>query len=199
MEKLPKDLIVYLAMELELPEILLFSMASKKTNERVCKNNDFWRNKIEKERPGLLQILNSRSNKLQNKFREIYFEVYKSKFSNEFTIIDDKYIVKGDYTSSFELGGFKSSYFGYIYKNILYETGDIVWLVTSNCSDYYPSLMTGRKNEAVEKVIQSIENYFIIDNEEKMEIKRTIEESDDYTFKDYSNFILFNMKKLIIK
>lgn len=57
MEKLPKDLMIYLAMELDTPSLLKFCNTSSKHNKLICGNETFWRLKIEKERPGVIPIL----------------------------------------------------------------------------------------------------------------------------------------------
>ena len=46
MESLSKDTLILLAMELDYADILKFCQTSKKINRYVCKNNDFWRNKL---------------------------------------------------------------------------------------------------------------------------------------------------------
>lgn len=57
MEKLPKDLIVLLALEMDTPSLLKFCNTSSKNNKLICGNETFWRLKIEKERPGVIPIL----------------------------------------------------------------------------------------------------------------------------------------------
>ena len=42
---LPKDLMVHLGLELDLPDILNFSMINKKINHMICNNYTFWMNK----------------------------------------------------------------------------------------------------------------------------------------------------------
>ena len=41
-DRLPPDVIVYMAMNMDLPEILTFCMSSRRFNHIVCKNNKFW-------------------------------------------------------------------------------------------------------------------------------------------------------------
>ena len=43
---LPKDVLVQMALELDLPEILSLCNTSVKMNVSVCRNRDFWINKL---------------------------------------------------------------------------------------------------------------------------------------------------------
>ena len=45
MESLPKDLLIQLALELDLPSILNYCRSSKKFNNLICNNYTFWMNK----------------------------------------------------------------------------------------------------------------------------------------------------------
>lgn len=45
----PKDVIVYLALTLDLPEILSLCRTNSKFNNIVCENQSFWRNKLKKD------------------------------------------------------------------------------------------------------------------------------------------------------
>ena len=49
MERLPKDLVTKLALELDLSDILNYCRSSKKFNNAVCDNFNFWRRKYYKE------------------------------------------------------------------------------------------------------------------------------------------------------
>lgn len=49
MEQLPKDLIIKLALELDLSELLSLCSSSKKINSTVCQNEIFWMNKLIKD------------------------------------------------------------------------------------------------------------------------------------------------------
>lgn len=46
--KLPKELLILIALELETPELFSFCLASKRFNESTCNNPDFWRIKLSK-------------------------------------------------------------------------------------------------------------------------------------------------------
>ena len=49
MEKLEKDQLFLLALELDLPELLSFCSSSKRINDLICKRNDIWYYKLNKE------------------------------------------------------------------------------------------------------------------------------------------------------
>jgi len=51
MDKLEKDQLFLLALELDLPELLSFCDSSKRINELICKRNDIWYYKLNKEFP----------------------------------------------------------------------------------------------------------------------------------------------------
>ncbi len=49
MDKLEKDQLFLLALELDLPELLSFCSSSKRINDLICKRNDIWYYKLNKE------------------------------------------------------------------------------------------------------------------------------------------------------
>ena len=51
MERLPRDLIQLIAIDLDYGTILKLCYASKRFNEIICKSPNFWRNKLSKEFP----------------------------------------------------------------------------------------------------------------------------------------------------
>jgi len=72
---LNKDLIIYLAFDLDYPDILSLCKTSKKLNLALCKNETFWENKIRNERPGLLELyeINKKVHNIPNyTYRTIY-------------------------------------------------------------------------------------------------------------------------------
>ena len=195
MEKLPKDMIIYLAMEMELLEIISFCNTSKKINERVCKNNIFWRNKIEKERPGLLDYL---SEEKQKDYRKIYIRIHDSKYSGECTFTEDGDIIKGnfeDFEDDWEL-----DYCGEC------KVGQTVWLFSSNKDEYYPKTITFIKERAINWIIDEIRIRFETDDiiidfdiDEKLSQIRKNFEKEDYTFAfDYMDLYFTLDKKIII-
>jgi len=49
MEKLPKDILIEIALDLDLQSILGYCLSSKYINEKVCENKNFWVNKLYKD------------------------------------------------------------------------------------------------------------------------------------------------------
>ena len=49
MEQVPVDVLFRLALELDLPELLLFCRSSKRINENVCRRNHIWNYKLNTE------------------------------------------------------------------------------------------------------------------------------------------------------
>ena len=195
MEKLPKDMIIYLAMEMELPEIISFCNTSKKINERVCKNNIFWRNKIEKERPGLLDYL---SDEKQKDYRKIYKRINDSKYSGEVTFTEDGDIIKGDF-KDFE-DDWELDYCGEC------KVGQTVWLFSSNKDEYYPKTIIFSKERGINSIIDEIRIRFETDDiiidfdiDEKLSQIRKNFEKENYIFNfDYMDLYFSLDKKIII-
>lgn len=48
-DKLPKDILVSIAIELDFPQIVNFCKTSKRFNESICKNENFWISKLNKD------------------------------------------------------------------------------------------------------------------------------------------------------
>ena len=71
MDKLPKDVVAEIAMELNNIDIIRLCKSNKKFNQNVCENESFWLNKILKEYP---QVKNFK--KIGNTYREIYQNLY---------------------------------------------------------------------------------------------------------------------------
>ncbi len=49
LSRLSKDVIIYMALNLDLPEILKLCQTSRRFNKTVCKNRDFWSNKLQRD------------------------------------------------------------------------------------------------------------------------------------------------------
>ena len=75
MEKLTKDELFIIAMQLDLPEILKLCSSNKKINNRLCLRDNIWIDKL-KEFPDYQQHLEDFKN--MNK-REIYTLLYQLK------------------------------------------------------------------------------------------------------------------------
>ena len=78
METLNKDMLVKIALEFDLPSILRFCSSGKRINEKVCKNTDFWYNKLKKDFTDY-QKLN-----LNKTLKDIYILLYN------LTVLKDK-------------------------------------------------------------------------------------------------------------
>lgn len=49
MNQLPKDVLVFMALNMDLPEIISLCQTNSTFNKRVCENNYFWLNKLDKD------------------------------------------------------------------------------------------------------------------------------------------------------
>ena len=67
MEQLPRDVLVYMAMMLDLPDILSLCNSNSKFNEKVCNNEQFWYNKIRQDYPDINNL-----DKYGSTYRQIY-------------------------------------------------------------------------------------------------------------------------------
>lgn len=65
METLSSDTLFALAMSLELPELLRFCSSSKKINDLVCKRDNIWYYKLDKEFPNWREGMNSQGESSQ--------------------------------------------------------------------------------------------------------------------------------------
>lgn len=92
LEKLPSDVLIYMALNLDMPEILNLCNISDKINSILCNNERFWMNKVIKDYP---KIFNSNTQFLYGK---TYKEIYKQ-LSKEYITIDIEYNI--EYTDGF--------------------------------------------------------------------------------------------------
>ena len=49
MELLPNDMVVYIALSMDIPEVLSLCQTSKRINQIVCDNNNFWISKLKRD------------------------------------------------------------------------------------------------------------------------------------------------------
>ena len=73
LQKLNKDELYLLALELDLPDLIRFCKTSKKINEKVCKSNEIWIHKLKED----FKITYSRRYNLEPK--KLYILLYKLK------------------------------------------------------------------------------------------------------------------------
>jgi hypothetical protein len=67
-EKLDKNLLRLLAIDLDIPSLIKFCKTNKRINKEVCESKDFWRNKLHKEFPNTI-------GKFSKDFKRIYFSL----------------------------------------------------------------------------------------------------------------------------
>jgi len=69
METLPTDMLVYIAMTLDYPDILALCRTNPRINQKVCGNEQFWLNRIKKEYPNRKNI---------KSYGDTYKQIYKN-------------------------------------------------------------------------------------------------------------------------
>jgi len=90
MNKLTKESLILLAMELEYPEIIKFCQTSKKINNDVCKNNNFWLRKLYFKYPFSKNLYFDTSN-MKNMYENIEKEINKKFEENSENIIIEEF------------------------------------------------------------------------------------------------------------
>jgi hypothetical protein len=139
-----KDEIILLGLSMDLPELAVFCRTNKRINSLTCANKDFWRMKIERDRPGALDIIHKQLRNLD--YKELYQSlrnkyIYYVSFNLK-SNLQIHGIVKGDI-------GFFPVYHTYpsMYQNE-YDIGDKVWVLVNNRPDFlyeYPQLYDTRE------------------------------------------------------
>ena len=87
MDKLNKDELFLIAIELNLPELLNFCESSKKINKLICKKNDIWLYKLNKDYP------NYKDFNIDKSYRKIYktlygLEKFKQKIKFKYSLLE---------------------------------------------------------------------------------------------------------------
>ncbi len=86
MEKLNRDELFLLAIEMDLPDLLNFCRISKRINDLVCKRNDIWLYKLNKEFPQYKSLEYRSFKKL---YQELYdINIYVKTGSNNFNLYE---------------------------------------------------------------------------------------------------------------
>ena len=109
MEKLPKDLIMQIALEYDLPEILAFCRTNKLYNQIICENNTFWNNKLIRDFG--LTFLNDpnlqsfKSERLKQKYikESLPAKIYYIKIKNELRDTPDAVLVRAIFEDRLDL------------------------------------------------------------------------------------------------
>lgn len=159
MDKLHRDELVLLALQLDLPDILSLCNSSKYFNEKICKNENFWRRKIELERPGLIKFINNE--KLS--FRDIYillkspgagfFRRYSIKVKKdplEIIAVAKGYVKGNDFVEINSFHDVKKA-----------EVGDKVWIVASFTSRFGLDIIMASSKEYALKISKMLKNSII--------------------------------------
>ena len=76
MEKLNKDELFLLAIELDLPSLLNFCLTSKRFNEVICKKESFWVNKLDRDYSNYKENFNDKTPR--EKYTLIYQKIILS-------------------------------------------------------------------------------------------------------------------------
>ena len=86
METLSKDIYFTLAKDMEIRDLIDFCIADKRANEKICKNDDVWRYRLEKEFPDW------RDFKLEKSLLNTYVFLYQLKILKEEIKFKGKYL-----------------------------------------------------------------------------------------------------------
>ena len=148
MEKTSKDMLVQIALELDLKDILNFCNSFKKVNEKICKDDMFWRNKIEKEHPNIFSY-----NYLPKyiSYRDFYENIQDTKYrrySIDWTEdpLSIDFVIAGNIKQFDEIQNFTNSE---------PKTGDKVWIGISSDVDIYPPSMFSTKEDVIDSIKDS--------------------------------------------
>lgn len=100
MEGLNKDLIIFLALDLDLITLIKLCATNKKFNNLICNNNIFWMNRLHQDYPNTLNKFSKDSN-----FKKIYISL-KNKVVKYYTYVieneDPNIINISDYVKKFK-------------------------------------------------------------------------------------------------
>ena len=144
MDKLHRDELILLALRLDLSDILRFSRVSKYLEKIIYNNENFWRQKIEYEHPGLTRYLNSK----EKSFREIY-RILDGSYNNHYSIKlreergekkEENFGIVAVVKGIIDTNGFK-----YFYASPSFKVGDNVWVATMR----YHCIITQTKQTAL--------------------------------------------------
>lgn len=173
MERLPKDVLIMLALDLSNQDILHFCSTSKKINLSICNNNTFWMKKLNKEYPFTIGKFKSNSD-----FHKIYLSLLNKEvhtyyifISNENTdkipkiysyikntpITDEDYELAEHIYTDFNERHAEENKFEMIGN---FPLGTKIWVAFSDDPDTHFIKGFLDRNEAVEEILK-IANYFV--------------------------------------
>lgn len=84
MDTVPKDVLILFALEMDMYTLLQFCKSNSTINDLICANNIFWKNKIEKERPGLLEKIYSDLEPI--KYKDLYKKLRGNKVYKYYSV-----------------------------------------------------------------------------------------------------------------
>jgi hypothetical protein len=106
MDKFPKDMLIQVALDLDMVHIIKFCKTNKRVNSAVCENENFWRQKLLKDYPNHFQL-----SQVQESYRKKYLRIssfYQSvdegcqAFLDHFFGESQRYINKAEYLKDFK-------------------------------------------------------------------------------------------------
>jgi hypothetical protein len=107
MDKFPKEMLIQVALELDMENIIKFCKTNKKVNSAVCENENFWRQKLLKDYPNYFELFPlSQEERYRKKYLRIY-SFYTSvdetcqEFLNHFFGESQRYMDKTEYLKDF--------------------------------------------------------------------------------------------------
>lgn len=161
-----KDILILLALEMDAETISKLCRTSKRVNELICKDQMFWRKKLEKERPGLLDLVSvSIWNKKPINYKQIYADLKME---------PDLYSVKYTENPLQIYGAIQGLLEDYDFiqaesEEKIMSVGDKVWVAATNRPDVlFPySQIYSSKDSAKRDLLREID--FILEEEEDAE------------------------------
>lgn len=105
MDKFPKEILIEIALDLDMEHIIKFCKTNKRVNLAICENENFWRMKLIKDYPNHDSLSQIKEN-YRNKYRRInafYQSIQETcqKFLNHFFGASQKYMDKLKYFADF--------------------------------------------------------------------------------------------------
>lgn len=94
MQTLNKDILIYLALDMDIPTLFNYCLVNKRINNIVCENNTFWMNKLNNDYPNTVNKFPRESNfkyiymSLMNKIKKYYRYVIDTDDVNVQTVSD---------------------------------------------------------------------------------------------------------------
>ena len=114
LSKLSKDLLIELALELSLPDLLRLCQSSKRNNKLLCESDTFWRRKLAKDYPDVDRRDNPKFKYMIYSTYEYATPISPSKFNGDINIPKDVFrmeierIIKQYYSIMNDANDFKS-------------------------------------------------------------------------------------------